>query len=144
MVTLTLEKEHGYAIAVAISSVPIMIWAAVKVVKARTKYNVPVPTMYADSSNPHATEFNCVQRAHQNILENYPPFLLLMTTGSIFHPGVAAVLGAIRLNGFIFYVRGYSKGIPDKRRNVFSMLGYLGLFGLLGLSIDSSIRLIRQ
>lgn len=40
---------------------------------ARLEYNVKLPNLYADkSTNKHATIFNCIQRGHQNFMENLP------------------------------------------------------------------------
>ncbi len=58
-------------------------WMSVKVGQARKKYGVKYPAMYADkASNKDADAFNCVQRGHQNTLENFPALLaLLLVTG---------------------------------------------------------------
>jgi MAPEG family len=77
----------------------------------------------------------------QNVLENYPQFLALLGLASVHRPAVAAVLGAVRLIGFIGYVRGYSKGDPKGRINVVTASGYIGLIGLLGLSVELALRL---
>jgi hypothetical protein len=54
-------------------------WMSFQVGAARKKYNVRYPTMYADkASNKDADAFNCVQRGHQNTLENFPGFLALL------------------------------------------------------------------
>ncbi|KAJ6867785.1 microsomal glutathione S-transferase 3-like [Populus alba x Populus x berolinensis] len=54
-------------------------WMGFQVGKARKKYNVPYPTLYAiESENKDAKLFNCVQRGHQNSLELMPVFFLLM------------------------------------------------------------------
>lgn len=47
------------------------------------RYGVKYPALYADSSNPNANAFNCVQRGHQNTLEGYPLFLALLFASSI-------------------------------------------------------------
>lgn len=71
--------------------------------------------MYADKDNKNAKAFNCVQRAHQNLLENIPLYLGLLVTSSPFRPEIAAGAGLVRLLGFVFYVRGYASGDPAKR-----------------------------
>jgi glutathione S-transferase len=38
--------------------------------------------MYAEQSDKNAKAFNCVQRAHQNLLENMPFFLTLLFTSA--------------------------------------------------------------
>lgn len=45
--------------------------------------------------------------ALQNVLENYPAFLVLLGLASVNRPTVAAAAGAIRLAGFVAYVLGY-------------------------------------
>jgi MAPEG family len=43
------------------------------VVLARIEYDVKLPNLYADKrENKNAVQFNCVQRGHQNFIENLP------------------------------------------------------------------------
>lgn len=86
MATFALTKEHAAPLAVGVASGIIMAWGGSKVSKARKKYGVKYPTMYAvpgvapeGISDEDANHFNCVQRAHQNMLEGHPTFLLLCT-----------------------------------------------------------------
>ena len=74
-------------------------------------------------------KFNCVQRAHQNTLENYPIFLMLLAIGSASRPFLSGVYGTIYLLGRLAYAIGYSTGDPAKRNR--GAFGYIGLFGLI-------------
>ena len=56
---------------------------AVKVSQARKKFAVRYPALYADSSNKDANAFNCVQRGHQNSLEQLPHFLATFAVASL-------------------------------------------------------------
>ena len=96
--------------------------------------------MYAPESHKNANEFNCVQRAHQNMLENYPQFLLLMGIASIHRPTLAAAAGAIRLVGFVLYALGYQSGDPKKRMQ--GAVGYIGLLTLIAVDIELAYKLI--
>jgi hypothetical protein len=44
-----------------------------------------------------------VQRGHQNTLENYPQFLLMLGLGSVNYPLVSSIGGAIWLLGRLAY-----------------------------------------
>jgi glutathione S-transferase len=54
--------------------------------------------------------FNCVQRAHQNSLENQPIFLTLLTLSGLQYPVTAATFGGLYLAGRIGYVEVRSSG----------------------------------
>ena len=57
--------------------------------------------------------------ASQNVLENYPPYLLLLGLASVNRPTVAAVAGAIRLAGFVVYVISYRVSARVRVQQVF-------------------------
>ncbi len=84
-------------------------WKAWQVGKARKKHEVKYPLMYSPA-NGGDNQFNCVQRAHQNTLENYPQFLLLLLTGGMSHPCLSAGAGAIWIAGRIAFALGYYTG----------------------------------
>ncbi|GAB9472226.1 Microsomal Glutathione S-transferase [Globisporangium polare] len=139
MVKIVLLPGHGYIPLLAVGTTFVNFWAAMQVGKARKKYNILYPQMYAEKSDKNAKDFNCVQRAHQNILEQLPVFFTLLFTSSAFRPGIAAIAGVVRIAGFIVYVRGYASGDPKKRMQ--GNFGYLGLLVSLGLSIEAGLRI---
>jgi glutathione S-transferase len=103
------------------------------VMKARKKYAIKYPAMYAPEGHKNAKEFDCVQRAHQNSLENLPAFMVMTAIGGLRHPIATAISAAIYIVGRAFYFRGYSTGSPEKRmRGGFMYIGSLALYGIIG------------
>ncbi|XP_067003419.1 glutathione S-transferase 3, mitochondrial isoform X1 [Anabrus simplex] len=135
-VTLTIPAEYGYCVLVAVGSAFVLVWKGMKVGQARKKFDVPYPNMYS----PTNTHFNCIQRAHQNTLENYPQFLMLLLLGGLEWPVVSAVGGTVWLLGRIAYAKGYYTGDPKKRMQ--GAFGYLGLFAMLAATTKLGLRLI--
>jgi len=119
-----LPEHYGYVIFVAVDSIFVNMWMARNVGKARKQFGIKYPTMYATENN----EFNCIQRAHQQTLELYPSFLMLLFIGGLQHPRFAAGCGAVYLLGRIVFAKGYYTGDPEKRKK-----GFFGMFGLMGL-----------
>ncbi|XP_076444441.1 glutathione S-transferase 3, mitochondrial-like [Babylonia areolata] len=135
-ITITIQSDFGYVLLVVISTWILNNWLAMQVMKARKKYEVQYPKLYSDNCH----EFNCVQRAHQNTLENIPLFLVLLLLGGIKFPRLSALFGVIYLASRVVYAYGYYTGDPSKRnRGVF---GYLGYFGLVIINILFAISLL--
>lgn len=134
--SLVVPKEYGYVVLVGVGSTLVNMWLAFRVGKARKQFNVKYPAMYSDSN----IVFNCIQRSHQNFLEYYPQFLMMLFLGGFEYPKVAAGAGVVYLAGRIVYALGYSTGDPSKRmRGGFQ---YFGVFTLLGLSIRLGLRML--
>jgi len=136
MVSIGVPPEFGYVLLVAISSIFMIMWKGIRVGQARKKFDVPYPQMYSDKD----PLFNCIQRAHQNTLENYPQFLLLLFIAGLECPVYAAMAGLVWVLGRIAYALGYYSGDPAKRMR--GGFGYFGLFFLLGTSIYSALKII--
>jgi len=113
-------------------------WKAIQVGKARKEFNVPYPIMYSNDNE----KFNCIQRAHQNTLESYPQFLMLLGLGGLEVPVLASIGGVIWIAGRIAYAKGYYTGDPKKR--VKGAFGHLGMLILLGATAKFATKLIRS
>jgi len=129
-----LPPGYGYVIFTAVGSTFVNMWMAMNVMRARKEYNVPFPQLYSAANE----KFNCIQRAHQHTLEIYPQFLLLLTIGGLQCPRIAAGAGVVYLLGRIGFALGYYTGDPEKRR--WGVLGYPGLFTLLGCTLCLAVR----
>lgn len=138
MVSIALPAEFGYVILVAVASNFLLYGLGVKVGLARKKYGIKYPAMYSDKE----PVFNCIQRAHQNTLEGYPIFLMLLIFGGLQYPCLCSAAGLIWIAGRIFYAKGYYTGDPEKRNQ--GAFSYIGLIILLGSTICFAWHLITK
>lgn len=118
---------------------------ATGVMNARKQYGVKYPNLYASEGDgvtkEGASRFNCVQRGHQNCLENLPSFLSLLLTAGLPYPRAAAAAGLVYLIGRWMYFRGYCTGDPKKRMQ--GSIMYIGLFSLIGMVIRFAVELFQ-
>ncbi|KAL8566301.1 hypothetical protein ACOMHN_028958 [Nucella lapillus] len=122
--SLAIQSDYGYVMLVVVATWILNNWLGMQVMKARKKYDVQYPTLYSETSK----EFNCVQRAHQNTLENIPMFLSFLLLAGLMFPRLSTVFGVIYLASRVVYAYGYYTGDPSKRnRGVFGYIGYIGL-----------------
>ncbi|ESN98716.1 hypothetical protein HELRODRAFT_67163 [Helobdella robusta] len=108
---ITVPDGYGYVVLAGIGHVFLNTWLAMKVVNARKKYKIEYPTMYSADNQ----DFNCIQRAHQNTLENYPTYLFLLLVGGLQYPKIVAGTGAFYIVCRIIYAKGYYTGEPKNR-----------------------------
>ncbi|KAG0547946.1 hypothetical protein BDA96_01G124500 [Sorghum bicolor] len=117
--SIEVNNEYGYVVLVLVAYAVLNFWMSFQVGKARRKYKVFYPTMYAvESENKDAKLFNCVQRGHQNSLEMMPLFFVVLLLGGLQHPVVAAGLGALYTVARFFYFTGYATGVPANRTKI--------------------------
>jgi glutathione S-transferase len=114
---------------------------AVQVGKARKRYGVAYPNLYAPPGGD-GDRFNCIQRGHQNTLEATPSHFTLMIVAGLTRPVPAAVAGAIFLAGRIAYFTGYATGVPSARAR--GAFGHLGSLALLIITARSACALLRS
>ena len=123
-----LPQDFAYVVFCIFYMIILNVYLMIKVSNARKQYNVKCPALYSDKSNI----FNCIQRAHQNTLEQIPIFLVLLLLNGVAFPRYAAACGALFVTSRFSYAWGYFTGDPAKRqKGVYGMFGFLGL--LLGL-----------
>jgi glutathione S-transferase len=135
MSAVVVPADFGYVILVAVASMFLLFGLGAKVGMARKKYGVKYPAMYSDNQ-----VFNCIQRAHQNTLEGYPIFILLLLFGGLQYPCLCSAAGLVWIVGRIFYAKGYYTGEPEKRNQ--GAFSYIGLLILLGSTLCLAWHLI--
>ncbi|XP_010246009.1 PREDICTED: microsomal glutathione S-transferase 3-like [Nelumbo nucifera] len=137
-----LQREYGYVVLVLVLYTFLNFWMAFQVLKARKRYKVFFPNLYAlESENKDAKLFNCVQRGHQNSLEFMPLFFMLIALGGLKHPLFSSVLGLIYTVSRYFYFTGYSTGEPKNRLKI-GRLGFPALGGLAICTVSLAINLL--
>eukprot|EP00475_Leptophrys_vorax_P025984 TRINITY_DN36379_c0_g1_i1.p1 TRINITY_DN36379_c0_g1~~TRINITY_DN36379_c0_g1_i1.p1 ORF type:complete len:146 (+),score=11.25 TRINITY_DN36379_c0_g1_i1:139-576(+) len=140
MATVVLPDAFGAVMLVVVAAIFLHQWMGVQVGMARKKFGVPYPLMYAQESNKHAREFNCVQRGHQNSLEALPQFFVLLLLAGLQYPWTATIAGGVYVVSRYFYFTGYATGNPDGR---YRGMGWaLGMLVLIGCNVAFALRLL--
>eukprot|EP00037_Helgoeca_nana_P010508 m.92756 g.92756 ORF g.92756 m.92756 type:complete len:145 (-) comp20245_c0_seq1:287-721(-) len=131
--SITVPKDYGYVVAAVAGSVAVNFYQIFQVIKARKQYDVVYPDLYAPHGHKNKKEFDCVQRAHQNTLENLPFVLSSMMLSGMLYPQLAAGFGSVYLAGRVLYTSGYGSGGPEGRKlgGLVSHLGDIPLFLML-------------
>eukprot|EP00958_Prasinococcus_capsulatus_P007957 scaffold744_cov370-Prasinococcus_capsulatus_cf.AAC.4 len=144
MPSIEVAPEYGYVVLAVVAHEFVLMFGvrciaatihasdrAGLVMSARDKYGVKYPNLYASKAETkEAEKFNCVQRGHQNTLENVPMCLAFALLGGLQHP-LACAVGAMLYNfGKALYMYGYSLGDPNKRH--LGAVAYVGLCTVMG------------
>lgn len=137
-----LPPAFGWVVLAIVAYSVLNVWMAIQVGKARKRYNVPYPKLYAiESENKDANMFNCVQRGHQNCLENMPVFFVVLILGGLQHPIASAIFGMLYTVARYFYFTGYSTGDP-KNRLTYGKYNAVGMLGLLFCTLSLACHLL--
>lgn len=130
-----------------------------KVGKARAKYiekakedgekdvedRYALPNLYAQGTSSNARAFNCVQRSHQHIFENFTQALATGMVAAVHYPVMAGLSSLAYAVGRITNSIGYanSEGDPMKRYSLpFSKYLWYGLMTNMILSFISSLNMV--
>ncbi|KVI08692.1 microsomal glutathione S-transferase 3-like [Cynara cardunculus var. scolymus] len=138
-----LPKEYGYIILTIIAYGFVNVYMQIQVGKARKKYKVYYPILYATEADSKDYKiFNCIQRGHQNSLESLPIFFVLMVLGGLKHPVICTALGLVYTVSRFFYFTGYSSGDPKGRLPIGKYNG-IAILGLAIVNISFGVSLLR-
>ncbi|KAI0782343.1 membrane-associated proteins in eicosanoid and glutathione metabolism [Irpex lacteus] len=134
--TITLPQEYVYPLAGVLSTFYVLFYQMVRVGGARKAAGIKYPQLYAEKaeaqSNRAARLFNCVQRAHQNTLENLPTTLFSTLIAGLVYPKFAGSAAAFWSVARVIYTIGYGSGEPDARNLLgANVLGSLTQYTLL-------------
>ncbi|KAJ7326302.1 hypothetical protein DFH08DRAFT_885367 [Mycena albidolilacea] len=146
MSTFALPPGTSYVAAAVLSTIYVLVFQVLNVVKYRGLAGIKYPRVYADekemAANINALKFNCAQRAHQNTLEYLPLLVSATLITALKYPTLAA--SALGLWSFsrVGYTLGYTTGDPNKRTNALSVLHYPITCGLLASSTYTVIQLV--
>lgn len=132
-IALALPRSYALVLLTCVMNWFVLMWQALQLAKARKKYDVKYPRMYEGKDG---SEFDCVQRAHQNSLEWNPGFLVFLVFSGLFSPISSAAAGVLYNVGRVFYAKGYYAGNPHC-----GLWGLYGLFYLVGGTIYAAKRM---
>lgn len=117
------------------------------VMKARKKYNVGYPNLYATPGyHDKADDFNRVQRGHQHMFESISDFRTNALIAGLKYPTVVTVCGIVYSLGNYLYMVGYSDTKLDVKTARLKKGGPIHLLAnlvVLGCSVSTAISLLK-
>uniref|UniRef100_A0A7R9VS57 Microsomal glutathione S-transferase 3 n=1 Tax=Pseudictyota dubia TaxID=2749911 RepID=A0A7R9VS57_9STRA len=145
-VEITVPSEYGYVVIGCVLGPSILSFMmGGPVMKARKKYNVQYPNLYATPGfHKNADEFNRVQRGHQAVLESLPSFVSMSLVAGVAYPITIAANGLLFCVGSWLFQKGYGDlnlDVKDARYKKGGMLFRIaqlvamGAVGRLGVSM---------
>ena len=128
---LEIAREFGYVVAAVGACFVPLVYGAVRVARARKAHGVKYPDLYAPPGHEKKKQFDCVQRGHQNTLENYAPVIAMGTASGLAYPRASAILLCVWAVGRVEYIRGYSGPKGPDGRTLGAMIAHVGDLGLI-------------
>jgi len=141
-----LPENYGFVFGGLFSTVVANFYLVINVIKARKKYGIEYPTLYADKSHidgkvckdeDDLLAYNSAQRAHQNTVENMATIQLFGAVNGLLFPRFSAGCLFTYAIGRVLYGQGYVSGGP-KGRMVGGIVSHLGDFPLFLCSLYSA------
>ncbi|PVG03508.1 membrane-associated proteins in eicosanoid and glutathione metabolism [Serendipita vermifera] len=124
-IAISLPEEYGAPAAVALSTTFLVIYHTILAYRFRHAAGIKHPQGYAElqqcKEDPNALKFNCAQRAHANMLENLPMFLMTIAWTGLRFPLTSAALGGGWILGRVVYAWGYVSDNPTNRVTGFNV-----------------------
>jgi len=125
-----------YTALVSLAAILTYVYFGLRVASAHTKFGVKLPAM---TGNP---DFERVHRAHVNMLEWMPVFLVpLWLCAFYLSDAGAAVLGVVWIVGRVIYFEGYSKAV-EKRIPGFLTQALVCLLLIVGALVGIVMRMV--
>ncbi|KAJ7093955.1 hypothetical protein B0H15DRAFT_799000 [Mycena belliarum] len=145
--TLAVPTGFSYVVAALVSTLPLLAGQVLTVSRFRARAGIKYPNLYADkaevAASPTAHRFNCMQRAHQNTIENIAMIYMTSTVLGLRHPMLAASALGAWIIATTAYTVGYASGDPARRDNIFTNIFYMPAIGTLFFgSIYSAYELV--
>ena len=125
-ITSLLPDHYGYVFTGIFATLLANIYLTVIVIKARKKYGIRYPTLYATAADidskglcknqDDVNSYNGAQRCHQQTLENVATLQVCGAVNGLLFPRFAGICLMVYAVGRIFYGNGYSTKGPEGRR----------------------------
>ncbi|KAJ7819864.1 hypothetical protein B0H13DRAFT_2378124 [Mycena leptocephala] len=132
---IPIAPGFSYVAASMLSTVFLLTGQSITVSRYRKRAGINYPRLYADEAemavSPAAIKFNCIQRAHQNTLENIPQVYLMTVLLGQTQPVLAASAVGLWVAGRVAYTVGYASGDPANRSNLVTRITSLPSMGTL-------------
>ncbi|KAJ1651669.1 hypothetical protein IWQ61_007819, partial [Dispira simplex] len=143
MTTITIDSAYAWPILSALGMGLQCLVVSSGVAKARKRYNVPYPDMgsgrhAAKLSDEEWTQFNNIQRTHQNYVEQISQVQSAVLLAGLFYPRLSGGLGLAYIAGRFIYTQGYRSKGPQGRLTGFG-LAILSYFGMVGVAVFGSL-----
>eukprot|EP00545_Synedropsis_sp_CCMP1620_P010237 CAMPEP_0119003526 /NCGR_PEP_ID=MMETSP1176-20130426/614_1 /TAXON_ID=265551 /ORGANISM="Synedropsis recta cf, Strain CCMP1620" /LENGTH=189 /DNA_ID=CAMNT_0006955137 /DNA_START=116 /DNA_END=685 /DNA_ORIENTATION=+ len=90
-----------------------------------------LPNLYAQGTSKHALAFNCVQRSHQHIFENYSSVCVMGCMASLSFPIMAAISTFTYAVGRITMSKAYAAADGDASKRYSSKFAIFMWYGFL-------------